>query len=513
MNFYRFLILAFCLFLSVISTALSQPPQLIFHAESWQPDHMYLGQAVCGIGDQNGDGYDDIAIGVGESSYFRSVLIYHGGSPMDSIHDFELTYSTGTLSSYTLKNIGDIDGDGLDELGIVAWLGSEQSQILIYNIGVEPDTIPDLVINSGNYPNTFGRISTAGDFNNNGYDDLLVSQTLYNDTRGRILIYYGAAEMDTIPDWIVNGVDQYDMLGFQLIGGGDLNGDGYDDIAVKEGYYPPDNLYIFFGGAEPDTIPDLTIATEYKFAIVEDLNGDDFDDFVTIDCEFVGYEIYKVMVYFGGVNMDNQCDMELSISSYAGTPSEISSTGDCNGDGYGDIIVGNFNAFGSMGAVYIYFGSPWMDGICDVLFTGGLNIGSVIGECGDVNNDGIDDIMWGAAIPYGYVNIFAGDSAWAVGVEERIPSSPPSDFALIKAYPNPFNAKIAISFQLTADSDVELTVYDLQGREVQTLVTGLLSLGYHEAVFDGSDLSSGIYFIRLTVDSGQSTVKKVVLMK
>ncbi|MBC8205209.1 T9SS type A sorting domain-containing protein [bacterium] len=98
-------------------------------------------------------------------------------------------------------------------------------------------------------------------------------------------------------------------------------------------------------------------------------------------------------------------------------------------------------------------------------------------------------------------------------------SSSVYDYKLHTPYPNPFNAKTAISYQLTADSYVSLIVYDVQGREIQSLVTGHLSLGYHEVVFDGSELSSGMYFIRLTVDppyggqASQSMVRKVVLMK
>ncbi|MBL7190202.1 right-handed parallel beta-helix repeat-containing protein [bacterium] len=110
------------------------------------------------------------------------------------------------------------------------------------------------------------------------------------------------------------------------------------------------------------------------------------------------------------------------------------------------------------------------------------------------------------------IGAFPYDSSW-VSVDEPKICLMPSKTSLHYPYPNPFNPSSTISYQLSADSYVELIVYDIQGREVQSLVTGHLSLGYHEVLFDGRDLSSGMYFVRLTVDSRQSTVKKMVLMK
>ncbi len=92
-------------------------------------------------------------------------------------------------------------------------------------------------------------------------------------------------------------------------------------------------------------------------------------------------------------------------------------------------------------------------------------------------------------------------------------SIPLTNTLKLNCCPNPFNSASVISFDLRDAGEVSLVVYDVTGREVQSLVTGHLSLGYHEVVFDGADLSSGMYFVRLTVDSGQSTVRKAVLMK
>ena len=88
----------------------------------------------------------------------------------------------------------------------------------------------------------------------------------------------------------------------------------------------------------------------------------------------------------------------------------------------------------------------------------------------------------------------------------------PSSLILHPSYPNPFNAKTTISYQLSANSYVKLVVYDIQGREVQSLVNSQRSAGYHQVIFDGSGLSSGIYFAHLQV-GGFTQSRKLLLIK
>jgi len=89
----------------------------------------------------------------------------------------------------------------------------------------------------------------------------------------------------------------------------------------------------------------------------------------------------------------------------------------------------------------------------------------------------------------------------------------PSEFGLYPVYPNPFNPTTNISFNLQSASNVNLSVYDVNGREVANLVNEYKPVGSYEVTFDASNLVSGVYFVRLTVDGGQSMVQKVVLMK
>jgi len=88
----------------------------------------------------------------------------------------------------------------------------------------------------------------------------------------------------------------------------------------------------------------------------------------------------------------------------------------------------------------------------------------------------------------------------------------PAKFSLYQNYPNPFNPTTAISFELSADSKVDLSVYDLSGRKVTTLVNDTKSVGYHTVNWDASEFSSGIYFYRLQVGNFVDT-KKMVFMK
>ncbi len=87
-----------------------------------------------------------------------------------------------------------------------------------------------------------------------------------------------------------------------------------------------------------------------------------------------------------------------------------------------------------------------------------------------------------------------------------------SGFYLEQAYPNPFNPTTTLTYNLPANGHVTLKVYDILGREVATLIDGYQDVGIHSASFDGSSLSSGIYFYRITAP-GVNQVKKMILIK
>ena len=100
---------------------------------------------------------------------------------------------------------------------------------------------------------------------------------------------------------------------------------------------------------------------------------------------------------------------------------------------------------------------------------------------------------------------------WFFDDEESV-SLHHSSFSIHNSYPNPFNAATAITFHLPAASNVKLAVYDIGGREIVNLASGFHPAGVYEVVFDGSQLSSGVYFARLEA-GGFTQIRKLLLIK
>lgn len=116
--------------------------------------------------------------------------------------------------------------------------------------------------------------------------------------------------------------------------------------------------------------------------------------------------------------------------------------------------------------------------------------------------------------------IYAGTSeqgVWRRAVTEfvgvqNITENVTEKYTLSQNYPNPFNPRTVISYHLSVVSDVVIRVYDLRGREVETLVNGRMLAGTHSVTFNGAGLSSGVYFYRLTAGNF-STTRKMHLIK
>jgi hypothetical protein len=86
----------------------------------------------------------------------------------------------------------------------------------------------------------------------------------------------------------------------------------------------------------------------------------------------------------------------------------------------------------------------------------------------------------------------------------------PVAFGLSQNYPNPFNSSTIITFSLSEPQPVRLTIYNLLGRKVQTLLDEYYRAGSHQITFDASDLASGIYFYRL--QAGESVESRPMLL-
>jgi hypothetical protein len=113
---------------------------------------------------------------------------------------------------------------------------------------------------------------------------------------------------------------------------------------------------------------------------------------------------------------------------------------------------------------------------------------------------------WQNASYFGTANLISGTA-----VDGKSPATV-STFALEQNYPNPFNPTTNISYSLAKASQVTLTVYNLVGAQVATLVNEVQPAGQHVATFDASNLTSGVYFYTLSAD-GQTLTNKMMLMK
>lgn len=109
----------------------------------------------------------------------------------------------------------------------------------------------------------------------------------------------------------------------------------------------------------------------------------------------------------------------------------------------------------------------------------------------------------------------AEDERWASLGDETTNAAVglPDTIELHAAYPNPFNPSTTLSFTMPEAALARLVVYDAVGREVARLVDGTLEAGRHEVSFDGSNLPSGLYFVRLAVGSGSAQTLRITLMK
>ena len=109
-----------------------------------------------------------------------------------------------------------------------------------------------------------------------------------------------------------------------------------------------------------------------------------------------------------------------------------------------------------------------------------------------------------------YVGIYSNDAeGGTVGIDQNLL---PNAFTLMQNYPNPFNPVTHIRFDVAVAGNVMMDLFDIRGAKVKTLLNEVKPAGMHEFTFDGSHLSSGIYFYSMTANNVTQT-RKLVLMK
>lgn len=131
----------------------------------------------------------------------------------------------------------------------------------------------------------------------------------------------------------------------------------------------------------------------------------------------------------------------------------------------------------------------------------------------------VDSLGANALVVYNsYLFAGNGGGAWRYPISQLItgvkipPSQAPSNCFLQQNYPNPFNPTTVISYHLATNSFVILEIYDMLGRKQKTLVNELQTAGTHSVTFNANNLSSGVYFYRVSTGSYVNT-KKLMLLK
>ncbi|NQT24066.1 FG-GAP repeat protein [candidate division KSB1 bacterium] len=499
--------------------------------EIGSPDSSVYDLCVSSAGDVNRDGFDDVIVGYLDYSEVEecagSAYIYFGGENFDSEADLIiLGQNTYDFLGENISSAGDVNNDGYSDFLV----GIPKLDRTCLYFGSSTFKNNDILVHYYNdrMRNRFGAaVSNAGDYNNDGYHDFIIgapSDTSGGIQTGRADLHFGGPTLDKTAGIVFRGESAWDCFGRAIACIGDINNDGFSDLAIGAPRYETDEdlvgrVYVYLGNSFKTDKCDLFITGQpmkrigNAISCAGDVNNDGFDDLI-IGAPYLGAmwgPSSYVYIYFGGSTVDTLAD--VVIQGDFGFGSTVSCAGDMNYDGYDDVMMNDEKT------IYFYFGGSEIDTIPDLILptTNFYERISSLSLAGDVNYDGFKDIIFSTIDRYTEktwirkVYIYSGNmTGGRINTLQTI--------TLYQNYPNPFNLTTAIPFSLSEDAHVKISIFDITGRLVNTIVNQPFPMGWHEVIYNGSYISSGIYILQadiITTDQKEkhSFTQKITFLK